>query len=100
MAVRLPQVSPANRQPVDPERARAAFLAAIETQIRTKDPPETKQTLDRLMKDGFSREESMKFIACALIGELFGILKNESKYDHARYVANLKRLPKRPWDTE
>ncbi len=42
----------------------------------------------------------MKYIACALIGELFGILKNESKYDHERYVANLKRLPKRPWDVE
>jgi peroxiredoxin family protein len=93
-------MNPANKKHGDPEQARAAFLAAIETQIRSNDPPETKQTLDRLMKEGFSREESMKYIACALIGELFGILKNESKYDHARYVANLKRLPKRPWDAE
>jgi hypothetical protein len=93
-------MNPANKKHGDPERARAAFLAAIETQIRSNDPPETKQTLDRLMQAGFSREASMKYIACALIGELFGVLKNGSKYDHARYIANLKRLPKRPWDAE
>ena len=84
----------------DPERARAAFLEVIENQIRLNNPPETRQTLERLMKLGISREESMKYIACALVGELFGVLKNESKYDNERYIANLKRLPKLPWDEE
>ena len=42
----------------------------------------------------------MKYIACALVGELFGVLKNETKYDNEQYIANLKRLPKLPWDEE
>ncbi len=92
--------SPANRKKGDPARARAAMLEAIETQLRSKDPPETRQTYERLMKEGFSRDQTMKLIACALVGELFGVLKNESKYEHARYAANLKRLPKLPWDKD
>jgi hypothetical protein len=84
----------------DPARARAALLEVIENQVRSNDPPETKQTLDRLLRDGFSREESLKYIACALVGELFGVLKQESSYDHTRYLANLKALPKLPWDNE
>jgi len=84
----------------DPVKARAAFLEVIENQIRSNDPPETKQTLHRLLKEGFSREESLKYIACALVGELFGVLKQETRYDHARYIANHKALPKLPWDNE
>ena len=84
----------------DPARARAALLEVIENQIRLSDPPETGQTLERLLKLGYSREESLKYIGSALIGEVFGVLRNESKYDHARYVANLNALPKMPWDKE
>jgi hypothetical protein len=93
-------MAPPREKHGDPARARAAFLEVIENQIRSNDPPETKQTLDRLLKEGFSREESLKYIACALVGELFGVLKRESSYDHARYIANLKALPKLPWDNE
>ena len=39
-------------------------------------------------------------VASALIGEVFGVLRNESSYDHARYVANLNALPRRPWDRD
>jgi hypothetical protein len=84
----------------DPAKARAALLKAIENQIRSNDPPETRQTLDRLLKQVFFREGSLKFIACALVGELFGVLKQKSSYDHARYIANLKALPKLSWDNE
>ena len=82
----------------DPARARAAMLEVIENQIRSNDPPQTSQTLKRLMSEGHSREDAMKYIACALSVELFGVIKSEAQYDHARYVANLERLPKLPWD--
>lgn len=84
----------------DPARARAALLETIETQLRDNDPPEAQQALERLMKQGYTREASIKYIASALIGEVFGVLRNESSYDQARYVANLNALPKRPWDRE
>ena len=84
----------------DPARARAAMLKAIETQIRSNDPPETRQTFERLMHEGYALDETLKLIASALVGELFGVLKNDSQYDHARFVANLQRLPMLPWDKE
>ena len=84
----------------DPERARLAMIEAIEAQLRTNDPPETRETLERLVKSGLSREEAMKAIAGALIREVFSVLKGGSTYDRERYVANLKRLPKRPWEPD
>lgn len=84
----------------DREVLRAALFEAIENQLRSNDPPETRETLDRLMTEGHTREEAMKLIGCALAGEVFGILKTQAPYDNARYVANLKRLPELPWDDE
>ena len=49
---------------------------------------------------GYTREGCLKFIASALIGELFGALKGQAKYDEKRYVANLKALPKLPWEKD
>ena len=93
-------MKPGNGKKGDPARARAAMLAAIETQIRSNDPPETRQTFERLLQEGYPLEEALKLLASALVGELFGVLKNESQYDHARYVANLQRLPKLPWEKD
>lgn len=79
------------------ERARAALLTAIDAQMKANDPPETLQTLVRLMEAGHSRDEAMKFIASALIAEVTNVLRENSSYDRDRYVANLKRLPMLPW---
>ena len=93
-------MNPPNGEKGAPARARAAMLKAIETQIRSNDPPETRQTFERLLQEGYPLEEALKLIASALMGELFGVLKNETEYDHARYIANLQRLPKLPWDKD
>ena len=84
----------------DPARARAALLEVVENQIRSNDPPEARQTLERLLKQGFSRDQSIKLIGSALIGEVYGVLRSESKYDQARYVASLNALPTLPWDRQ
>ncbi len=84
----------------DPAKARAALLGVIETQIASNNPPETKQAFDRLLAQGFSRDECLKYIASALIAELFGAIKGQSNYDPARYIANLRALPKLPWEKE
>jgi len=84
----------------DPEVLRAALFQAIENQLRSRNPPETRETLDRLLKEGHSREDAMKLIGCALVNEIYGILKSEAPFDNARYVANLKRLPELPWGNE
>ncbi len=93
-------MSPPSDAKGDPARARAALLGVIETQIASNDPPEAKEALDRLLAQGFSRDECLKYLASALIGELFGAIKGQSNYDQARYIANLKALPRLPWEKE
>lgn len=84
----------------DPDREvlRATLFEVIDNQIRANDPPETRQTLDRLMKEGHTREESLKLIGCALVNEICDVMKSEAPFNTARYISNLKRLPGLPWD--
>jgi len=84
----------------NPEAVRAAMFEVIEHQLQSNDPPETRETLDRLMSKGHTREEAMKLIGCALVSEIYAILKTQAPYDNTRYVANLKRLPDLPWDDD
>ena len=84
----------------DGQRAGEAVVEAVENQLRENNPPETKRTLRRLMALGESRENALRYIASALSVEIFETLKNQSPYDEARYVNNLKALPKLPFDDD
>lgn len=84
----------------NPEVVRAALFEVIENQLQSNDPPETRHTLDRLLNAGYARGEAMKLIACALLNEMNDVLKAQTPYDNARYVANLRHLPELPWDDE
>ena len=81
----------------NPAAIRASLFEVIENQIRANDPPEARETLDRLVREGHTREASMKLIGCALVSEIHDVLKSEAPYSNARYVANLERLPELPW---
>ena len=78
--------------------AQKALLEVVDNQIRDNDPPETRKTLERLMKEGFSEIEAKKLIACVISSELFGMLKNKKRHDPKKYIAKLESLPKLPWD--
>lgn len=80
------------------EFARKAILEAVETQIRDGEPPETAETLQRLMDEGESREEAIRLISCVLADEMFQIMKHEREFDRAGYVEALARLPRMPWE--
>ncbi len=80
----------------NPKAVRATLFEVIENQLRSNDPPETRETLSRLVAEGHTRDEAMKLIACALVIEIYDVLKTAAPYDHARYAANLKRLPELP----
>ena len=82
----------------DPEIVRGAILDIVHNQIRDNDPPETKETLDRLIAEGISEEEATKLIACAVSTEIFHILKHQESFNEERYVKNLKNLPTLPWE--
>ncbi|REJ96627.1 MAG: hypothetical protein DWQ34_03630 [Planctomycetota bacterium] len=84
----------------DPEIIRTHLFEIINIQMRSGEPPETKQTYDRLISDGHPQEEVMKMLACVVMSEIFGALKNKQPYDHQRYTAALRALPELPWDDE
>jgi len=77
-------------------RLKATILEAVSNQLRANDPPETKQTLDRLVSEGFSVEDANIYIGQALCVEIWDALHNENPYNQERYVKNLERLPEEP----
>lgn len=80
------------------EEARAAIMKAVETQLADGDPPETAETLERLLAEGHSRDDAVRLIACVLADEMFRIMQQEQEYDRDRYVGLLQRLPRVPWE--
>jgi len=78
------------------ERLNKAILEVVEIQIRQLEPPETKQTLDRLIREGYTEDEARRLIGCVVASEIFDVLKNMQPYDANRYVTALKNLPELP----
>lgn len=72
---------------------KAAYLDAVENQLRDNDPPETRQTLDRLRKEGHSEEDAKVLIASVIAAETYWIMKSGSAFNHERFLRNLQRLP-------
>jgi len=84
-----------HQQKVNP-RLRASFLQIVDNQLRANDPPETRETFDRLVAQGISEEDAKVYIAQAVCVETFDILKYKKSFNLKRYVKNLQLLPKQP----
>lgn len=69
-----------------------AILEVVENQIRDNNPPETKKTFERLLKNGYSEEDAKKLIGTAVVSEIFDILKKKEPHDEERYIRALKEL--------
>lgn len=79
------------------ERLRQAILAVIEQQIATATPPETGQTVERLIDSGFSREKAFQLVGYVVGHLVFDILNSGRTYNEAEYVRGLAQLPTLPW---
>ena len=77
---------------------RAAILEVVDNQLRDNDPPETRQTYERLQAAGKSEQEARRLIGCVVVSELFDTMKKGKKFEQARFLAALKRLPRMPWE--
>ena len=74
------------------------ILEVVNNQLENSDPPETKQTYDRLVANGISDQEARRLIGCVVSSEIFDVLKQQQLFDHARFVKTLNKLPKLPWE--
>ena len=68
----------------------------VRNQIRQNDPPETKQTYDRLIKEGFPKDEVMRQLAVVVAAEIYDVTKNKEPFNQERYIKRLNDLPKEP----
>jgi hypothetical protein len=75
---------------------RDAVLEIIDNQLRDNDPPEVRQTLDRLIAGGFTEARARLYMGAAVLFEMNEVLRTRAPYQKDRYVAILKRLPELP----
>lgn len=80
----------------DSRMLRAAVMEVVENQIRSLDPPETKETFDRLVSEGLSKAEAKRLIGAVVVTFIFGILRERRPYEHRAYVKALRALPRLP----
>ena len=71
---------------------KAAILEVVENQIRNGDPPETRQTLERLLAAGYSRKQAVEMIGSAVVEEIWAIMHDHKAFDLARFTALLEQL--------
>lgn len=78
------------------QRLKSAIIEVVDSQIELNDPPEIRQTLTRLIGEGFSENEAKELIGNVVVMEVFEVLKAGQPFDIKRYAAALARLPELP----
>jgi hypothetical protein len=73
-----------------------AVIEVVNIQIESNDPPETKQTFDRLVAEGISIEEAKKLIGSVVVAEVFDVMTAGRSFEINKYVAALNDLPEMP----
>jgi hypothetical protein len=79
---------------------KAAYLEIVENQLRANDPPETRQTYERLRTEGISEKDAKTLIASVIAYETYEILHNGTAFNEGRFIRNLNRLPEQSFIDE
>ncbi len=74
------------------ETLRKMFLDLVETQIESNHPAVVRETLERLVQSGYTRDESIRLIGAALVDELHTVLSTQQAYDEERYAGALAKI--------
>ncbi len=75
---------------------KSAILEVVDNQLEANDPPETRQTFDRLISEGYSEEDAKKLIGWVVTSEIFDVLKKQEPFNPERFAKALHELPKIP----
>ncbi|RWX43306.1 hypothetical protein H206_02904 [Candidatus Electrothrix aarhusensis] len=78
------------------QHMKVAIIEVIDNQLAANDPPETRQTLDRLLLEGHSEKDAKKLIGCVVTAEIFDVLKKGEPFNLERFIQALNALPKIP----
>jgi Holliday junction resolvasome RuvABC DNA-binding subunit len=80
------------------EIVRKEILKVVDNQLKANNPPETRQTLERLKALGYSDKDARILIAKCVAFEIYYTLKEKKPYDNHRYISNLNKLPQDIFD--
>ena len=79
-------------------RLKKAILQVVSNQLRMNDPPETQSTLNRLISEGYSKQDAKELIGAVVSAHIYEMLKEQHEFDNSKYIKDLKMLPKLPWE--
>ena len=71
---------------------RDAMLDTVLNQLETGDPPEAKNTYDRLVASGQSKNQALQLMASALRVEMNRMLSEATPFGNQRYAALLAKI--------
>jgi hypothetical protein len=72
---------------------RDVMLDTVLSQIDSNDPPEARETYDRLIDGGASNSQALHAMAAVLRKEMDRMLKEATPFDNERYSEALKKIP-------
>jgi hypothetical protein len=79
---------------------RASFLEVVDNQLRDGTPLATRQTFERLQREGLTASKAKELIAAIVAAEVFNMVKHKRTFDERRFVERSHQLPKLPWDDD
>lgn len=82
------------------QKLQAAILAVVKNQLESNDPPETGETIKRLLAEGFTESQAMDLIGHVVAAEVFGVLAQGKPFDEIRFITALQNLPALPWSVD
>ncbi|MFQ6114177.1 MAG: hypothetical protein ACE5NG_08815 [bacterium] len=79
-------------------RLKNTILQVVSNQLKMNKPPETKETLHRLISEGYSKQKAKELIGVIVSTNIYEMLKDQHEFDKTKYIKDLKRLPKLSWE--
>lgn len=77
-------------------RVNKLILEVVEKQLDSCKPVQTRETLERLMAQGFSEEDAKHLIGAAIVVEMRSIVSEGRPFQEERLVSLLQDLPRLP----
>ena len=82
------------KEPKDDSRVlQSLFLNVVHEQLKKNDPPETAQTLKRLISEGIPERDAMNMLAICIAQEFQAVFESDAPFNRERFVKTLDALP-------
>ncbi len=71
---------------------KSAILEVVDNQLNENNPPETRQTLERLVNAGYTEEKAKEMIGSIVADEIYYVMKDNEPFNNERFIAGLNKL--------